>query len=180
MCCLITTLFLIGPRLAILVWWLVNPARLNVAFGTFLWPLLGLVLLPWTTLMYIFIIPGGIVGFDWIWISLAFLTDLAGYTGSGYANRRRIPGLKSMKKMPAEEPILTTKEKETTTANKEKRLLQLRKLYVQHQDNLQKLREQEAIFGLGERPLRLLNQIEAEKKAVEEIQLEIERLTNNS
>ena len=32
MCCMFTTLVLFGPRLGILVWWLINPARFDLAF----------------------------------------------------------------------------------------------------------------------------------------------------
>jgi len=33
MCCMFTTLVLFGPRLGILVWWLINPVRFDLAFG---------------------------------------------------------------------------------------------------------------------------------------------------
>jgi hypothetical protein len=93
MCCLFTTLVLFGPRLGILVWWLVNPARWQLAFtGSFLWPLLGFLFLPWTTLMYVLVFPGGVTGFDWIWMGLAFLADISSYAGGAYGNRDRIPG----------------------------------------------------------------------------------------
>ena len=92
MCCLFTTLVLFGPRLAILVWWLIAPARWNLAFDTFLWPLLGFLFLPWTTLMYVTVFTGGITGFDWIWLGLGLLADIASYTGGAYGNRNRMPG----------------------------------------------------------------------------------------
>lgn len=91
MCCFFATLLFFGPRLAFLIFWLIPFGRLKiaVAFNTFIWPLLGLIFLPWTTLMYALIFP--INGFDWIWMVLAILLDLAGYAGGGY-NRRRVPG----------------------------------------------------------------------------------------
>ena len=93
MCCFITTLFLLGPRAAILVWWLINPIRWNTAFETFLWPFLGFLFLPWTTLMFVLVAPlGNVVGFDWVWLGLAFLADISMYTGGAYGNRSRIPG----------------------------------------------------------------------------------------
>jgi hypothetical protein len=92
MCCLFTTLVLFGPRLAILVWWLIDPVRWNQAFATFLWPLLGFLFLPWTTLMYVIVFPGGVTGFDWVWLILMFIADIASYTGGAYGNRDRIPG----------------------------------------------------------------------------------------
>lgn len=90
MCCLITTLFLLGPRAAILVWWLLQPARWQLAFSTFIWPLLGFLFVPWLTLMYVLVAPGGITGFDWIWLAIGLAMDVVTYTGGGYGNRRQI------------------------------------------------------------------------------------------
>ena len=92
MCCLFTTLVLFGPRLGILVWWLIQPARWNLAFETFLWPLLGFLFLPWTTLMYVLVFTGGVTGFDWIWLGLGLLADITSYTGGAWGNRDRMPG----------------------------------------------------------------------------------------
>jgi hypothetical protein len=44
--------------------------------------------LPWTTLAYVLVFPGGVTGFDWIWLILGILIDLGAYSGSGYGNRR--------------------------------------------------------------------------------------------
>jgi hypothetical protein len=93
MCCFLTSLFLLGPRAAILVWWLINPVRWQLTFDTWIWPLLGFIFLPWTTLMYVLVaLPNGIVGFDWILLALAVLADIGMYAGGGYGNRSRIPG----------------------------------------------------------------------------------------
>ncbi len=90
MCCTITSLLLVGPRLAILVWYIFNPVYVNAAFGNFFWGFLGWLLLPWTSLMYIAIYPGGIVGFDWILLGLGVFADMATYFG-GYYNRESVP-----------------------------------------------------------------------------------------
>jgi hypothetical protein len=93
MCCFFTTLVLAGPRLAFLIWWLIRPVYINLVFKTWIWPLLGLIFLPWTTLMYAIVYgANGIVGFDWIWLALALVADLASYGGGAYGNRDRIPG----------------------------------------------------------------------------------------
>lgn len=91
MCCFFSTLLFFGPRLGFLVYWLLPIGRLRiaVAFNTWIWPLLGLIFLPWTTLMYVLVFP--IVGFDWLWLGLAFAADLASY-GGGVYNRQRVPG----------------------------------------------------------------------------------------
>ena len=63
------------------------------AFQTWIWPLLGIIFLPWTTLMYVIVAPGGIVGlWEWLFIGLSVIADIGSYTGGGYGNRRRIPG----------------------------------------------------------------------------------------
>ena len=92
MCCLFTTLVFLGPRVGLLVWWLIDPLRWEAAFSNFLWPLLGFLFLPWTTLMYVGIFPGGVTGFDWIWLGLALLADIGSYGGGAYGNRGRVPG----------------------------------------------------------------------------------------
>lgn len=92
MCCIVAALFALGPRAAILVWWLVDQLRWNAAFDSFIWPFLGFLLLPWTTLMYVIVFPGGIDGFDYVWMGLAVAFDLFSYFGGGYTNRDRIRG----------------------------------------------------------------------------------------
>ncbi len=103
MCCPITALLLLGPRLALVVWWLTDSARFNLAFNAevwplqlpwplWAWPLIGAIFVPWTTLAYLVVFPGGIVGLDWAWIGLGLLIDLSSHLGGGYRNRDRIPG----------------------------------------------------------------------------------------
>jgi hypothetical protein len=91
MCCLFTTLVVLGPRAGILIWWLIEPARWNLAFDTFIWPLLGIIFVPWTTLMYVLAFPGGINGFDWLWLGLGLIVDIGSWTGGAWGNRSRIP-----------------------------------------------------------------------------------------
>ncbi|WKZ30991.1 MAG: hypothetical protein QY318_04060 [Candidatus Dojkabacteria bacterium] len=90
--CLFFIILLFGPRLGLLSWWLVSPARFNIVFETWIWPFIGLVFLPWTTLMYVAVGTNGVVGFDWVWLGLALLADIASYSTSGYSNRDKIPG----------------------------------------------------------------------------------------
>ena len=90
MCCFFTALVLFGPRLAILIWWLIDPTRWNAAFSGFIWALLGFLFLPWTTIMYVLVFQGGITGFDWIWLALGLLADISSYTGGGYGNRHYV------------------------------------------------------------------------------------------
>ena len=49
----------------------------------------GFLVLPWTTLMYLLIAPGGVEGFDYLFIALAVLLDVASLSGGGVYGRRR-------------------------------------------------------------------------------------------
>jgi hypothetical protein len=75
---LLAALALLGPRLTNLLWWLLDPVRWRLAFngGIFL-PLVGCLVLPWTTLLYVLLaVPDGLIGRDWIWLGVALLLDL--------------------------------------------------------------------------------------------------------
>jgi hypothetical protein len=87
--CLFLILLLFGPRSVIVVWWLLQPLRWDATFGSFIVPFLGFLILPWTTLMYVIVAPGGLVGLDVLWMGLAVLADIASYTGGGVYGRRR-------------------------------------------------------------------------------------------
>ena len=82
-----------GPRAAIIVWWLFQQARWELAFDSFFWPFVGFLFAPWTTLMYVALLPvGGIHGFDWVWMGLAIAADIFSWFGGAFGNRRRMPG----------------------------------------------------------------------------------------
>lgn len=91
MCCVFTVLLFFGPRLGILVWWLLNRLYVNRAFSdSWVLAILGIIFLPWLTLMYLIVYPGGIAGFDWLWLGLGLLADVASYAGGGFGNRGRL------------------------------------------------------------------------------------------
>ena len=88
MCCFLSTLWLLGPRFAFLIYWLIPYGRLKIAAafgGSWFWPLLGFIFLPWTTLMFTLVYP--IIGLDWLWLGLAVLADISAYA-AGAARRR--------------------------------------------------------------------------------------------
>ncbi len=87
--CLIILLLVLGPRAVIVVWWLFEPVQWSATFGTFVIPLLGFLLLPWTTLVYVFVAPGGLVGLDFLWLAVALVADLCSHAGSTAVGRRR-------------------------------------------------------------------------------------------
>lgn len=93
MCCFLTALVFFGPRLAILVWWLIRPVYVGAAFDSVLLSLLAFLFIPWTVLMYLIIYPGGIVGFwEWLLLILGIVADVASYSGGIWGNRETIPG----------------------------------------------------------------------------------------
>jgi uncharacterized membrane protein len=80
-------------RLALLFVWIWTPL-VNRAFqGDLLLPLLGILFLPLTTLVYILVyIPGsGVIGWGWLWVVLALLLDLGVHSSSMHTNRYRFP-----------------------------------------------------------------------------------------
>lgn len=100
-CCLGVLLLGGAPRIALLLWWFTDPARVDgvfrhwsTTFGTitaplWIWPLVGLLLLPWTTVAYVFVSPGGISTLEWVVLAIALLLDLSTHGGSGRAYRQR-------------------------------------------------------------------------------------------
>ena len=93
--CLLVLMGGLFPRFGVLLVYLARPEYFTAAFGnTWVWPILGVIFLPFTTLMYALMwTPSvGLSGFDWVWLALAFVIDLGHYAGSAYGNRDRIPG----------------------------------------------------------------------------------------
>lgn len=89
MCCGIALLGIIGPRAAILFWWLTDPARWTVTFSNnMLLPALGFLFLPWTTVMYVFVwSTGGLSALGLVLVGLGFLGDLGTYGGGAFGNK---------------------------------------------------------------------------------------------
>jgi len=89
MCCLFSTLFLFGPRAAIVVWWILDPTRWSHAFGSVFWPIIGFLIAPWTTLMWVIVAPGGVRGLDYLWLGLAIALDVATWSGGAKSGADR-------------------------------------------------------------------------------------------
>jgi hypothetical protein len=87
MCCAALVAFGIGPRIAILMVWIFGE-RVQHAFDWWGWALLGLLLLPWTTLAYLLVWdPAGLSGGEWIVVALGFALDIATYSARGAKGR---------------------------------------------------------------------------------------------
>ena len=88
--CLLALLAALSPRLALaLVWLLTN--LVDRAFTGFLLPLLGLIFLPLTTLLYVLAYRPvvGVTGWGWVVVFLGLLFDLGSYGGGAFGRRRR-------------------------------------------------------------------------------------------
>ncbi len=83
MACLVFLLALLSPRLALFAIWLFTDL-LSQAFDSWIVPLLGFVLLPWTTIAFaaMWATSDGVVGFEWFIVGFAFLIDIASYARS--------------------------------------------------------------------------------------------------
>ena len=93
--CLFALLAGFAPRIADILLWIARPTLFTAAFGgSWLWPLLGIIFLPFTTLMYVLLVgPTGLSGWDWLWLVLAVFLDISHWSSTVYNNRKQIPGL---------------------------------------------------------------------------------------
>ena len=68
--CLLALAAGIMPRVVLIIMWIVGP-RVNAAFESFIVPLLGLIFLPYTTIMYVLVWNPvtGLNGWDWLWVA---------------------------------------------------------------------------------------------------------------
>jgi hypothetical protein len=88
--CLLALLALFSPRLALFALWLFGDL-LSRAFDSWVVPLLGFFLLPWTTLAYAVMWSSGhrVHGFEWFLVIVAFLIDIGAWGGGRRAQQQR-------------------------------------------------------------------------------------------
>ena len=87
--CLILLMLAAGPRFANVVWWLVAPGRWDAAFNNVLLPILGIIVLPWTTLMFVAVAPfGHVESGDWWVLAIGFALDIFSLASSGFGRAR--------------------------------------------------------------------------------------------
>ena len=88
--CLIALIALLSPRLA-LFFILLFSNMIDRAFDSWVLPVLGFFLLPWTTLAYAVMWAAGsndVTGFEWFIVGLGFVVDLSSWSQSGRLDRR--------------------------------------------------------------------------------------------
>jgi hypothetical protein len=72
--------------------WIARPNMVDAAFDTFIWPLLGIIFLPFATLMYVTLWRSAAIGaWNWLWVFFAAGLDIA-HWGAEYTPRRQVPG----------------------------------------------------------------------------------------
>ena len=89
--CLLAMGAAIAPRLIFIIMWIFGE-RINMVFDNWLWPLLGVIFIPYTTIMYVLVwTPGlGVAGWDWLWIGLGLILDIMKWAQI-YENRNATP-----------------------------------------------------------------------------------------
>ena len=88
--CAILLAALLGPRVINVVWWLLDSERWASAFNGPLVPILGILVLPWTTLAYVLVAQGGLTGLEFIVVVIGFFADLGTYGSSAYTNKDKV------------------------------------------------------------------------------------------
>jgi hypothetical protein len=88
--CLVALLAGFAPRVALLLVWIFTNL-VDRAFAGFLIPLLGLLLLPYTTLFYVLAWSpaGGVSAWGWFFVFSGVVLDIGHWAGSGYTGRSR-------------------------------------------------------------------------------------------
>jgi hypothetical protein len=85
--CLFALIAVLSPRLGLLLLWLFT-SYVDLAFAGWFLPLVGLLFMPWTTLLYVLVdvAPGPIHVAGWILVIIGVFLDLNSYA---QASRRR-------------------------------------------------------------------------------------------
>lgn len=78
------------PRITVLLIWLFSDIIARAFDGNWIMPLLGVILLPYTTLTYVLVFwfTGEVSGFGWAFVVLGLFLDLGSYASAGQ-NRRQ-------------------------------------------------------------------------------------------
>ena len=90
--CLLLLLVAASPRLGMVLYWIFRPGVVDAAFSTALLPVLGIVFLPLTTLVYTLCYTPGtwVAGAEWVLVGLAALFDI-GHVLLGAGRRGDLP-----------------------------------------------------------------------------------------
>lgn len=88
--CLLALLAAFAPRVTLILLWIFTNV-VDRAYEGFFVPLLGLLVLPYTTLFYALAYQpvAGVTGGGWVFVTLGVLLDLGHWLGGGVTGRRR-------------------------------------------------------------------------------------------
>jgi hypothetical protein len=93
--CLLAFAASLAPRLVLILAWIFGRRWDLVWQGNWILPLLGIIALPYTTIMYMLVwSPAGIHGFDWVWLAMGLFLDFMKWSQIA-RNREGIPGQQS-------------------------------------------------------------------------------------
>ena len=85
--CLLAFSIAVAPRVVLILAWIFGDYWDRVWEGNWVIPLLGIIFLPYTTIMYMLVWTptlgggSGIEGWDWMWIILGLILDLSKWAG---------------------------------------------------------------------------------------------------
>jgi hypothetical protein len=87
--CLFLLIAALSPRLAVILMWIFTP-WVDRAFGPIIWPILGVLFLPITMLLYVILWNTnghGVHGWEWILVIFGVFADLSSYARSAQSRR---------------------------------------------------------------------------------------------
>jgi hypothetical protein len=89
--CIFALVSLLSPRLGFIALWIFTNT-VERSFTNFITPLLGLLFLPYTSIIYVLVNNPeyGVSGIGWFFVVFGFLVDVGSYSGSAYGNRQYI------------------------------------------------------------------------------------------
>ena len=88
--CLLAMLAGFAPRVALVIVWIFTDL-VDRAFGSFLVPLIGLLIFPYATLFYVLAYAPviGVSGWGWVFVVIGFVFDIAHWAGGETTRRQR-------------------------------------------------------------------------------------------
>jgi hypothetical protein len=87
-CCLALVAAFLGPRFAFILIWIFGE-RVQHVYSSWIWPLLGVIFIPWTSLAYILVWSPAhhVSGAGWILVVLGLFLDLATWSARAAQSR---------------------------------------------------------------------------------------------
>jgi hypothetical protein len=86
--CLIALVGAVAPRIAFVLLWFFTDL-VSAAYDGLLIPLLGVILMPYTALVYAFVAPDGLSLINVIFLIVAVIVDIGAWGGGEYTRRAR-------------------------------------------------------------------------------------------